>query len=425
MLQIPKLKELSFLVYGLGLSGRSVVKFFKKNKVKKFSVWDDKQKNILKNYRPKNLIKTLNQVDYIILAPGVSLIKNKILSKFKKKIITDIDLFYLAKNKPKSIVVTGTNGKSTTCKLLAHLLKKNKFKISLGGNIGTPILNLRGSKKHYVIIEASSFQLSHSKFICPNYAFFLNLTNDHLDWHGNMNNYLNSKLRIFRIQNTKHFAIINKKLKNIFLKNKFSSKLLIPKDLEYKKIKQKIQNNYLTSDINFENMSFLYTFAKLLRIKDRSFVNSMNSFKGLPHRFEIFLIKKVIIFKNDSKATTFRATQAALSGLKNIYLILGGLPKKSDKIKISKYKSNIAKCYVVGKNINFFKKQIKNKVPFSITKNLKNSLIQILKDIKLQKNNRKYILLSPAAASFDQFINFEKRGEEFKRLSKIYARKYI
>ena len=90
-----------------------------------------------------------------------------------KKIITDIDLFYLAKNKPKSIVVTGTNGKSTTCKLLAHLLKKNKFKISLGGNIGTPILDLRISKiiLYYRSILIST--LSHSKFICPNYAFFL------------------------------------------------------------------------------------------------------------------------------------------------------------------------------------------------------------------------------------------------------------
>ena len=215
-------------------------------------------------------------------------------------------------------------------------------------------MDLRGSKNHFVIIEASSFQLSHSKFICPNYAFFLNITNDHLDWHGNMNNYLNSKLRIFRLQNINHFAIINKKLKNIFLSKKFSSKLLFPKRLEYKKIKKKIKNKYLTSDINQENMSFLYTFAKLLRIKDSSFINSMNSFKGLPHRFEIFLIKKNITFINDSKATTFRATQSALSSLRNIYWILGGLPKKSDKIKISKYKNNIAKCYLIGKKYQFF-----------------------------------------------------------------------
>ena len=104
-------------------------------------------------------------------------------------------------------------------------------------------MDLRGSKNHFVIIEASSFQLSHSKFICPNYAFFLNITNDHLDWHGNMNNYLNSKLRIFRLQNINHFAIINKKLKNIFLSKKFSSKLLFPKILEYKKIKKKLKIN--------------------------------------------------------------------------------------------------------------------------------------------------------------------------------------
>ncbi len=425
MLQIPKLKELSFLVYGLGLSGRSVVKFFKKNKVKKFNVWDDKQKNILKKHRPRNLINTLNQVDYIVLAPGISLFKNKILNRFKKKVITDIDLFFLAKNKPKSIVVTGTNGKSTTCKLLAHLLKKNKFKISLGGNIGKPILDLNGSRNHFAIIEASSFQLSHSKFICPNYGFFLNLTNDHLEWHGNKSNYLNSKLRIFRLQNRNHFAIINKKLKNIFLKNKFTSKLVIPKDKDYKKVKRKIKNNYLTSDINSENMSFIYSFSKLLRIKERSFVDSMNSFKGLPHRFEIFLVRKNITFINDSKATTFRATESALSSLKNIYWILGGLPKKSDKIKISKYKKNIIKCYLIGKNINFFKNQVKKKLAFSITRNIKNSIIQILKDSRLQKNTGKFILLSPSAASFDQFINFEERGEEFKRLSKIYARKYI
>ena len=150
MIQISKLKERSFLVYGLGISGLSVVKFFKKNKIKNFKVWDDKHKNLLKNHRAINLKKTLEQVDFIVLAPGISLIKNKNLRKYKKKIITDIDLFYLTNLNSKSIVVTGTNGKSTTCKLLAHLFKKNKFRYSLAGNIGTPILNLKIYKKIYV-----------------------------------------------------------------------------------------------------------------------------------------------------------------------------------------------------------------------------------------------------------------------------------
>ena len=144
------------------------------------------------------------------------MIKNKKLLKFREKIITDLDLFYLTNNKLTSIVVTGTNGKSTTCKLLAHLLKMNNFKIALGGNIGRPILDLKYTKNCFVIIEASSFQLSHSKFICPDYALFLNITNDHLDWHGNMVNYLSSKLKIFKLQKKNHFAIVNKKLKKYF-----------------------------------------------------------------------------------------------------------------------------------------------------------------------------------------------------------------
>ena len=419
-----KLKELSFLVYGLGLSGRSVVKFFKKKKIKNFKVWDDKQKNIYKNYRSKNLTYTLEQVDYIILSPGISLLKNKNLSKFKKKIITDIDLFYLNNNKSRSIVVTGTNGKSTTCKLLAHLLQKNKFKCSLGGNIGTPILDLKNSKNSFVIIEASSFQLSHSKFIRPDYALFLNFSNDHLDWHGSKNKYLNSKLKIFSFQKKKDFAIINKKLKRQYLSNKFIGKLIIPKIKDYKNIKSKIKNNYLTSNINEENMSFVYTFSKLLKIKEKSFFMSMKSFKGLSHRFEIFLKKRNIIFINDSKATSFTASKSALFSLKNIYWILGGIPKKNDKFKLFQFKKNIIKCFIIGKNSNFFKNQVKGKIDFSITKNLKNSIIQILKDSKLQNNNRS-ILLSPAAASFDQFENFEKRGNEFKKLCKKYARKFI
>ena len=131
MVQSSKLRELSFLVYGLGLSGRSVINFFKKKGIKNFKIWDDNKKIEYKKYQSKNLINTLNEVDYIVLSPGISLIKSKKLNKYKKKIITDIDLFYLSNNRFKSIVVTGTNGKSTTCKLLTHLLQKNRFKCSL------------------------------------------------------------------------------------------------------------------------------------------------------------------------------------------------------------------------------------------------------------------------------------------------------
>ena len=421
-LPILKFKELSFLVYGLGVSGISVVKFFKKKGIKKFKVWDDKKKKLFKNYRTSNLKHTLKQVDFIILAPGISLINNKNLRIFKKKIITDIDLFYLIQKKVKSIVVTGTNGKSTTSKLLFHLLKKNKFSCLLGGNIGTPILDLKVQKNSFVIIEASSFQLSHSKFICPDFAFFLNFTNDHLDWHGNMKNYLNSKLKIFQNQNKNQYAIINHKFLNIFKKKKFLSKSITPNKKDYSKLKNRIKNKYLTYEINEENMGFIFTFSKLIGINKKSFVKTMTSFKGLPHRFEIFLKKNGLTFINDSKATSFKATETALSSLKNIYWILGGLPKQGDRMKLSKYKKNIAKCYLIGKNINFFKKQIKGKLIFSITKNLKNTINKILKDCNSHKVNPKTILLSPAAASFDQFKNFEERGNEFKRLCKLYVR---
>ena len=172
-------------------------------------------------------------------------------------------------------------------------------------------------------------------------------------------------------------------------------------------------------------MSFVYTLSKLLKISEKSFFKAMKSFKGLPHRFEIFLQRGNTIFINDSKATSFTAAESALRSLKNVYWILGGLPKRDDKLVLSKIKKNIIKCYLIGKNINFFKKQIKDRIDFSITKNLENSIIKISKDLELQTQINKFILLSPGAASFDQFENFEKRGEEFKRLCKKYVRKFI
>ncbi len=424
------LKKLSFLIYGLGSTGRSVVKYLKRKKIRDFFVWDDNTKlrkkfGYNKTFKLKDIIK---KVDYIVLSPGISLKKTKHKSKlikFKKKIITDIDLLYLSNVKFKSVVVTGSNGKSTTCKIVTHLLKKNKFKVKLGGNIGTPVLNLKIKKNDFIVIEASSFQLSHSKFIHPSYALLLNITNDHIDWHGSKASYVKSKFKIFKLQKRKDFALLNNKLLSTFKEKKFSSKLISINFKKYEKIKLKIKNYYLKSCINDENMSFVYTLSMLLKIKESSFIKSMNSFLGLPHRHEIILKKKGITFINDSKATSFQATKYALASSKNIYWILGGLPKEEDKIELKNLKNNIIKSYIIGKNINFFKKQIKNKIEFVISKNLKKALSSAIKDIKNMKKINSTVLLSPSAASFDQFQNFENRGNEFKRLSKLYAKKII
>jgi UDP-N-acetylmuramoylalanine--D-glutamate ligase len=424
------LKKNSFLIYGLGSTGHSVVKYFKKKKVHNFFVWDDNKKLSKKfgSNKIKDLRKVLKKVDYIVLSPGISLkktIHKKDLIKFKNKIITDIDLLYLSNSKFKSIVITGSNGKSTTCKIITHLLKKNKFDVEVGGNIGTPVLNLKIKKNIFFVIEASSFQLSHSRFIHPNYAILLNITNDHVDWHGSVQAYINSKLKIFNLKKKNDFALVNSKIQEIFKKKKYLSKLVPIKFKEYKKIKFKIKNDYLKSNTNDENMNFVYTMAKLLKININSFVKSMNSFLGLPHRYEIFLKKKSITFINDSKATSFQATKFALKNNKNIYWILGGLPKKNDKIVLKNIKNNIIKSYIIGKNINFFIKQLKNKVKFSVTNNLKNSILSALKDIRQLGKKNNIILLSPSAASFDQFKNFENRGNEFKKLSRLYAKKII
>lgn len=423
------LKKLSFLVYGLGVTGRSVIKFFKKKNLKNFYVWDDNKKSSFKEKRPLNLNKCIKEVDFIILSPGVSLLTSKYrnqLTKFKKKIITDLDLIFLFKKNFKSIVVTGTNGKSTTCKIIKHVLKKNNFRSLLGGNIGTPVLELNPKKNNFLIIEASSFQLSYSKFINPDYSILLNITNDHLDWHGNMKSYINAKFKIFQLQNKNQFSLLNKKFEKNFKSRKLLGKLIIPKFKNYKKIKFKIKNSYLNNSMNDENMSNIFQLSKLLKIKTKSFVNCLSTFRGLPHRYEIFLKKKNFIFINDSKATSFEATKFALQNSKNIFWIFGGLPKKKDKFILKNVKKNIIKSYIIGKNINFFKRQVKNKLNFSIARNLKNSLIEIIEDAKKHKKNEVCtILLSPAAASYDQFENFEKRGEEFKQLSRNYARKYL
>ncbi len=416
-------KNKSFAVYGLGLTGKSVVKFLKKNRVKKIFVWDD---FILKsNHKLKYKFKiNLSTADYIVVSPGINVKKSRFkkqLLKNKKKIITDLDLFFLKYSVKKSIIITGTNGKSTTCSLIHHILSKNKIKNKLTGNIGKPILDVKFIEKEVYIIEASSFQLEYSKFIKPYCAAILNISQDHLEWHGSKKKYVNSKIKIFNNQTSSDNAFLgDQNLKSLYRSKNFLGKL---KFIENNSINfNDTQNKYLQLEANRDNVKFAYFITKLFNINKKKFLKSLNSFNGLAHRHEVFLKLGNCTFINDSKATSFESTKYALMSNNNIVWITGGQPKKKDKINIDKFKSKIIKAYIIGHHSSFFVKYLNKKIQFEIIKNLKSAVNEIFKSLEIKKKTT--ILFSPASASYDQFKNFVERGEKFKKFVKYNVKKF-
>ena len=428
-----KFEEKSFAIYGLGKTGNSVINYFKRFGFENYIIWDD-NKNLKKKWEltknKETRFKTLlNFVDFIIVSPGINIKKSKlkkILLKNKSRIITDLDLFYIQNPKLKSVVVTGSNGKSTTCKILDHVFNKNKVPSVLGGNIGKPILDVSLKKNPWVIIEASSFQLAYSKFVKPSYALLINISKDHIEWHGSFLKYINSKLKIFEKQKTNDLALFNsKKILKIYKKRKYLGNIHFVKNNNYKKIEKYFKNNSFNFNMNKENLSYVISLSKIFKIKEKGLIDSLNSFKGLPHRHEIFLKKNNKTFINDSKATSFSACEIALKNNDNIYWILGGMPKERDKFNITKFKNKIIKSYIIGKYMKKFEKHLKNKVEINFSKTLNSAVISILKDIQNDNKTKFTIILSPASASYDQFKNFEERGNKFKKLVKIYARKLL
>ena len=426
---LQKYQNKKIAIYGMGLTGLSAAKAFKKSKAKIFC-WDDKKairEKIQKMKFPINKFwLSKNLVDKIVISPGIDINKCKIkkyLINNSSKIITDLDLFFEINKNSLIISVTGTNGKSTTCKLIEKILKTAKYNVKTVGNIGSPILSLNRLRKNQVhIIEASSYQLQYSRLFRSKHAAILNISPDHLERHKNIKNYIKTKARIFFAQKNSDFSYINsenkysRSIKKIFETKKLKPKLILVNKSNCNFLLKKITNKYFKSKGNIENLAFAYKIAKKLKINDQIIVKAINKFKGLPHRQEIILSNKKLLCINDSKATSFEASLQSLSSYNQIYWIVGGLPKHRDEFVLKNVKKKIIKAYIVGKNTNFFERQIKKDVICKISKNIKKAIDNIYQDIKLDQSSRKTILLSPAAASYDQFSNFENRGVYFKNL---------
>ena len=416
------------LIYGLGKSGISSYFFLKKDN--DLYLYDDNKKIITSlEFKKKFInIKHIDKkiFDFIIISPGIDVNKCNLeifLKKNSDKIVTDLDIFYSNYSKNKNITITGTNGKSTVVKILYDLLKKEKKDVRLVGNIGNPILEEKKIlSKTIFVIEASSYQLEYSKYFKANYAAILNISPDHLERHGTLKRYVASKLRLFKNQGKNDYSFLdtqNKYLKRQLKNNKLQSELINVKSNLINNHLSKIKNPYFLTKGNKENLSFIYMISKKLKIRDKNFWYIINHFKNLKFRQQLIFKSKKISFINDSKSTSYASSIDILKSLEKVYWIVGGIPKSGDKFLLTKKECINFKAYIFGRNANYFKKQLKNKINYSCFDSIKNVLRNIITDMKIDKSPlHKTVLFSPAAASFDSFKNFEDRGYKFNKLLK-------
>ena len=415
------------LIYGIGLSGSSCLNFLSKNNTVK--LFDDnfsviKQNNKKYFIQKKKIFKS--KFDFIVLSPGINIHNCKLkmyLLENQKQIITELDIFYKSYPENLKITITGTNGKSSVCLMLYNIFKSKKFDVRLVGNIGkSPLEEKKINNKTIFIIEASSYQISYNKYFKTDYAAILNLNIDHLERHGTINRYAQAKIKLICDQKKNQISIIEKN-NNIINKNilnkKIKSKIIRIKFDKMSFFKKKIKNYYLLDKNNLNNIHFVYRISKIFKISDHIIFKTLNLFKGLKFRKQIVLSTKNLKIINDSKSTSFSSSNGLLSTYKNIYWIVGGMFKKGDKFILEKKYHKNVNAYIIGLNKDYFINQFKSKIKSKYLKNLKNAILAIKKDIK-KDLKEKIILFSPAAASFDQFKNFEDRGRHFNSLIKKF-----
>ena len=417
-------------ILGLGLSGLAAARVLLNSKANIF-VFDDKKEkpSIIKksnwinyNYWPWESIKTL------VVSPGIPINNKekhnaiKLAIDNKVKIINDIDLFVEIYPKAKIIGITGTNGKSTTAALLFHILKFNKIKSVICGNFGIPACSINDPGENGVIIlELSSYQLDGAKSLSLDIATIINITPDHLDYHESFDRYVSSKLKIINFLKRNGIFIYdksNKLLNKIIDANKYNS--LKFSSVNEKEAKDFINdNNYLKGTHNAINASIAISIAKKLNINDNKIELAIKRFEGLSHRMEPLYISSNFKIINDSKSTNGESTAAALKSFSNIFWIVGGKPKNDGIGQAKNFLDKVVEVFLIGNSTKYFSEEIlkfNENIPINECITLEKATILAIKKSKMSKLKNYVILLSPSAASFDQFKSFEDRGNQFKKI---------
>jgi len=393
----------------------------------------------------------LNGIDLLVTSPGIPHLYPKPHVAIAEAvrlgipIDNDIGLFFRSfateswqdfDLAPKVVAVTGSNGKSTTSALIHHLLKVAGKKSQIGGNIGRGALGLEPAEDGgVVVLELSSYQTELARSLTPDIAVFTNLSEDHLERHGGYGGYFAAKRRLFS-EGSPDYAIIGvDELEGQYLASQFAESVSDERVIrvvsgqkpkghgwhvtgkkgflsESRKGRQiasvDLRNAHgLSGQHNHQNACAAYAVLRSLNVAPRIIEEGLKSFLGLPHRGQLVREIDGVQFINDSKATNVDAVVKALGTFKNIRWICGGLKKEGDFLALKAKMNTVIKAYVIGKDAKKFALQLE------IENEICTTMVAAVNAAFAQSNPGDVILLSPAAASFDQYDSFEARGDDF------------
>lgn len=456
MIPITEFKGRDVAVFGLARTGLAAARALTAGGAR-VHAWDDNDVTRAKAEAAGVPISDINSRDWrsfaaLVLSPGVPLTfpePHRVVTLADATgvpIVSDIELFARAVNalpaaqRPKLIGVTGTNGKSTTSALIAHILKEAGKDVRLGGNIGEAILELQPLHPGaYYVIELSSYQLDITSSLRLDVAVWLNTTPDHLDRHGDMNAYVAAKKRIFLNQGAADWAIIG--VDDLYCAKvctdltraqaqhvapissgqalgrgvvALDGKLVDALGGRSEVVAELTQAAALAGKHNAQNAAAAYAATRVLGVDAKTIAQAMNTFPGLPHRLERVASIGGVRFINDSKATNANAAAQALAVYPRVYWIAGGVAKDGGIEELAPFFPRIAKAYLIGQSAGDFSDTLRGKVAVTMAGHLEAAVKLAFSDARASGEPHPVVLLSPACASFDQFKSYEDRGQQFK-----------
>lgn len=444
------LKNKNVLLVGLAKTGVSTIKKLDSlganiivNDIKSKDKLEDIIKEIDKLERVEYILghhpEDISNIDLTIVSPGVPL-DLPFIEKLKDsniKIIGEVELAYKLSKNPTFVGITGTNGKTTTTSLVGEIFKKANKDTYVVGNIGNPVIDTVDftDENSYLITELSSFQLESIEDFKPKVSTIINITEDHLNRHHTMENYINAKARILKNQDENDFCILNyddsivrqlgenSNAKVLFFSRKEKIKQGVYLDeennivieLDGEKLILLNKNELsLPGNHNLENAMAAILMSYVLNIDTDIIKDTLRTFKGVEHRLEFVTNKDGIMFVNDSKGTNPDSTIKAITSYERpIVLIAGGMDKQSDFNEMIKYATkNVKALVLLGETADKIELSAKNQGITNIVK--VNDMKEAVRKAYALAESGDVVLLSPACASWDMYPNFEARGLDFK-----------